>query len=306
MRVPGESLEEFRGEASAWRLLGLFDITPDTARLDRYGVYTTQACYADTWRSGRVFLAGDAAHVMPPFLGQGMSSGFRDVANLAWKLDLVHRGVADGSLLDTYEVERRAHVQHAIRMSIDSGTVICETDQKKAAGRDAVMLAALRRRTQQRHARSLREAVVDGVLHRTPDGTPAPHAGAPAVQGRVTAGGRTGRLDEVVGSGFVLITRADPAPALDPDATAFLDALGAHRVTVRPADAAPTPAAGDGPVTDVVDLDGVHLAWLADANADAVLVRPDFYVFGVAAGPDGPATLVADLRRQVAARALHP
>lgn len=50
-----------------WRLLGLFDITPDTARLDRYGVYTTQACYADTWRSGRVFLAGDAAHVMPPF-----------------------------------------------------------------------------------------------------------------------------------------------------------------------------------------------------------------------------------------------
>ncbi|MEU8191363.1 bifunctional 3-(3-hydroxy-phenyl)propionate/3-hydroxycinnamic acid hydroxylase, partial [Micromonospora carbonacea] len=175
MRVPGETLAEFETEASVWRLLGLFDITPDTARLDRYGVYTTQACYADTWRSGRVFLAGDAAHVMPPFLGQGMSSGFRDVINLAWKLDLVRRGIADATLLDTYEVERKAHVQHAIRMSIDSGRVICETDPKQAAGRDSVMLAALRRRTQAKHARSLREAIVDGVLHRRPDGTPAPH-----------------------------------------------------------------------------------------------------------------------------------
>ncbi len=252
-----------------------------------------------------MFLAGDAAHVMPPFLGQGMSSGFRDVVNLAWKLDLVHRGVADDTLLDSYEVERRAHVQHAIRMSMDSGAVICETDQKKAAGRDSVMLAALRRRTQQRHARSLREAIVDGVLRRDPDGNPAPYAGAPAVQGRVTVGDRTGRFDEVVGTGFVLLTR-EPA-TLDADATAFLDTLGAHRVTVRPADSAAGPPPGDAAApTEVVDLDGVHLAWLADANADAVLVRPDFYVFGVAAGPDGPAALVDDLRRQVAARALHP
>ncbi|SCL14156.1 flavoprotein hydroxylase [Micromonospora nigra] len=334
MRVPGETLEEFRSEASAWRLLGLFDITPDTARLDRYGVYTTQACSADTWRRGRVFLAGDAAHVMPPFLGQGMSSGFRDVVNLAWKLDLVHRGIADDTLLDTYEVERRAHVQHAIRMSIDSGTVICETDPKKAAGRDAVMLAALRRRTQQRHARSLREAIVDGVLHRDADGSPAPHAGQPAAQGRVATAGRTGRFDDVVGTGFVLITRVDLP--LDPDAAAFLAALGTRRVTVHPADpssagqtsgdassasltSGDATAAGrsaddvttDGPVDgdaiiDVVDLDGVHLTWLAEADADAVLVRPDFYVFGVATGPDALAALVDDLRQQVRARALHP
>jgi flavoprotein hydroxylase len=300
MRVPGESLEEFRTEASVWRLLGLFDITPDTARLDRYGVYTTQACYADTWRSGRVFLAGDAAHVMPPFLGQGMSSGFRDVINLAWKLDLVHRGLADDTLLDTYEVERRAHVQHAIRMSIDSGKVICETDPKKAAGRDSVMLAALRRRTQQRHARSLREAIVDGVLRRGADGAPAPRAGDPAPQGRVTVDGRSGRFDEVVGTGFALVTRADPAAALDVDAVAFLDGLGAHRVTVRPADAADPSAA------DVVDLDGVYLTYLAGADADAVLIRPDFYVFGVAAGPDDLAALVDDLRQQVSAPVRQP
>ncbi|MFI6159254.1 bifunctional 3-(3-hydroxy-phenyl)propionate/3-hydroxycinnamic acid hydroxylase [Micromonospora haikouensis] len=312
MRVPGETLEEFQTEASVWRLLGLFDITPATARLDRYGVYTTQACYADTWRSGRVFLAGDAAHVMPPFLGQGMSSGFRDVINLAWKLDLVRRGLADANLLDTYEVERKAHVQHAIRMSIDSGKVICETDPKQAAGRDSVMLAALRRRTQSKHARSLREAIVDGVLHRRPDGTPAPRAGDPVPQGRVAAGGRTGRFDDVVGGGFVLITRADPAAggdpaaALDDAATAFLDALDVRRVTVRPADAPAMPADADAAGTDVVDLDGVYLTYLAGADADAVLVRPDFYVFGVAAGPTGLAALVDDLRQQVSARVPQP
>lgn len=299
MRVPGESLEEFQSLDSVWRLLGLFDITPDTARLDRYGVYTTQACYADRWRSGRVFLAGDAAHVMPPFLGQGMSSGFRDVINLAWKLDLVHRGRADDALLDTYEVERRAHVQHAIRMSIDSGKVICETDPKKAAGRDSVMLASLRRRTQQRHARSLREAIADGVLRRAPDGRPAPHAGDPAPHGRVATGGRTGRFDEVVGTGFVLVTRTGPALTLDLDRSAFLDGLDARRVTVTPADA--PPATGE-----VTDLDGAYLRYLAAADADAVLIRPDFYVFGVASGPDGLAALVDDLRQQVSARALHP
>ncbi|MFI5837516.1 bifunctional 3-(3-hydroxy-phenyl)propionate/3-hydroxycinnamic acid hydroxylase [Micromonospora sp. NPDC051300] len=294
MRVPGETLEEFRTEASAWRLLGLFDITPDNARLDRYGVYTTQACSADVWRRGRVFLAGDAAHVMPPFLGQGMSSGFRDVVNLAWKLDLVRRGRAGEALLDTYQAERRAHVQHAIRMSMDSGAVICETDQKKAAGRDSVMLAALRRRTQQRHVRSLREAIVDGVLHRAGDGTPAPRAGEPAPQGRVTVDGRTGGFDDVVGVGFTLLTR-EPA-VLDDDAVAFLDDLGAYRLVVRPADE-------DAAAGGLADLDGVYATWLG--GADAALIRPDFYLFGVAAGPDAAATLVADLRRQVSAPALQ-
>lgn len=242
-----------------------------------------------------MFLAGDAAHVMPPFLGQGMSSGFRDVVNLAWKLDLVRRGRAGEALLDTYQVERRAHVQHAIRMSMDSGAVICETDQKKAAGRDSVMLAALRRRTQQRHVRSLREAIVDGVLHRAGDGTPTPRAGEPAPQGRVTVDGRTGGFDDVVGVGFTLLTR-EPA-TLDDDAVAFLDDLGAYRLVVRPAD-------DDAAAGDLADLDGVYSTWLG--GADAALIRPDFYLFGVAAGPDAAATLVADLRRQVAAPALQP
>ncbi|MEH0974351.1 bifunctional 3-(3-hydroxy-phenyl)propionate/3-hydroxycinnamic acid hydroxylase [Micromonospora sp. CPCC 205546] len=291
MRVPGESREEFESLESVWRLLGLFDITPDNATLERYGVYTTQACSADRWRSGRILIAGDAAHVMPPFMGQGMSSGFRDALNLAWKLDLVHRGLADEALLDTYQEERCAHVQHAIRMSMDSGTVICETDRTAAAGRDAAMLAELRRRTARPRTRSLLEPLAGGVLHARADG-----AGVPMPQGRVEVDGRAGLFDEIVGTGFVLLCAEEPDGLLDADARAFLDSLDARVVRVVPAGA---PAPAPGAVPTAFDLDDVYLPLLKRYDAVAVLVRPDFYVFGTATDPAGVPALVEDLRQQV-------
>jgi 2-polyprenyl-6-methoxyphenol hydroxylase-like FAD-dependent oxidoreductase len=94
MRLPGESVADLNTEATAWRLLAPWGMTPDTASLERHAVYTFQARWVDRWRDGRLLLAGDAAHQMPPFAGQGMCSGVRDAANLAWKLDLVLRGAA--------------------------------------------------------------------------------------------------------------------------------------------------------------------------------------------------------------------
>ncbi|MGW4500209.1 bifunctional 3-(3-hydroxy-phenyl)propionate/3-hydroxycinnamic acid hydroxylase MhpA [Micromonospora sp. NPDC004336] len=292
MRVPGESRAEFESVESVWRLLGLFDITPDNATLERYGVYTTQACSADRWRSGRILIAGDAAHVMPPFMGQGMSSGFRDAVNLAWKLDLVHRGLADDALLDTYQRERRAHVQHAIRMSMDSGTVICETDRAAAAGRDAAMLAELRRRTARPRTRSLLEPLAGGVLHGRAGDTAA---GAPMPQGRVEVDGRAGLFDEVVGTGFVLLCAEDPDGLLDAGAREFLASLDARVLRVVPAGA---PAPGPGAAPTAYDLDDVYLSHLKRYDAVAVLVRPDFYVFGTAADPAGVPALVEDLRQR--------
>ena len=88
-------------------------------------------------RDGRVLLAGDAAHLTPPFLGQGLCSGLRDAANLAWKLDLVLRGLAPEELLDTIEAERQPQNEWIIRFAIELGKVLCELDPKAAAERDA-------------------------------------------------------------------------------------------------------------------------------------------------------------------------
>ena len=120
---------EFRLESDEpvpdeWRLLERWGITRDDADLVRATAYRFHALSASRWREGSVFLAGDAAHQMPPFMGQGMCSGIRDAANLAWKLaEVVHDG-ADPSLLDTYEAERRPHVDAVTALSIEAGVLM--------------------------------------------------------------------------------------------------------------------------------------------------------------------------------------
>ena len=143
MRLPEETLDSLGQEARAWELLADWDVGPDDARMERHAVYTFQARVAERWRSGRVLLAGDAAHLMPPFAGQGMCSGIRDAANLAWKLDLVLTGRATPDLLATYEQERRPGAEAAIEMSIELGKVICVPDPAEAAARDEAMAAAV-------------------------------------------------------------------------------------------------------------------------------------------------------------------
>jgi 3-(3-hydroxy-phenyl)propionate hydroxylase len=90
MLVPGETAEEMNHEAAIWRLLGRW-LTPEDGKLWRATTYVFHALVANEWRSGRVMLAGDAAHMTPPFMAQGMCQGIRDAANLAWKLALVTR-----------------------------------------------------------------------------------------------------------------------------------------------------------------------------------------------------------------------
>jgi flavoprotein hydroxylase len=293
MRVPDEPIESFVGEESAWRLLGLFDVGPHNATLERFGVYTTQACYAQQWRRGRILLAGDAAHVMPPFMGQGMSSGFRDAINLTWRLDLMLSGsLSDGAaLLDSYVLERRAHVQHAIAMSMESGKVICETNRRAAVSRDGTLLAARRRGAGQAMSRTLVEPLTEGILFRGADATAA---GRLTPIGRVARDGATGLFDDVVGAGFVLAATEDPAALLGSNQMAFLESIGTRLVRLVPADAAMPP----GPGSTVVDVDDVFLPFLAAVPAAGMLVRPDFHVFGAAAAGELPA-VVDDLRRQL-------
>jgi hypothetical protein len=132
MRLPHESLEELNDERRAWELLAPWDLHPGNARLERHAVYTFNARYAEEWRRGRILIAGDAAHLMPPFAGQGMCSGIRDVANLAWKLHHVLVGSADDALLDAYQEERVLSANQSIEFSIELGKVICVAEPAEA------------------------------------------------------------------------------------------------------------------------------------------------------------------------------
>jgi len=277
MCLPGERIEDLNSEQSAWRLLAPWNITVENATLERHTVYRFQARWVDTWRNGRLLLAGDAAHQMPPFAGQGMCSGLRDAANLAWKLDLVLADHAPASVLDTYPSERIPHVRAIIDFSMQLGKVICIADPAEAAARDAPMIAAAKDGHQSTSPPPL--GIGPGVLL---DGDP--FAGRLFVQGRVQHDGRAGLFDDVVGRGWTLLSRsADPRAQLDPETAAFFSALGGIVAQIG----------ATGPVRD---LDGVYEKWFESAGVFVVLQRPDFYVFGTAARVDGADGLVQRLR----------
>ncbi|MEO6091339.1 MAG: bifunctional 3-(3-hydroxy-phenyl)propionate/3-hydroxycinnamic acid hydroxylase [Umezawaea sp.] len=293
MRLPGETVEELEDVDTVWKLLAPFDVTPENAELCHHTVYTFQGRLTDDWRAGRVVLAGDAAHVMPPFAGQGMCSGVQDAANLAWKLDLVLRGVADERVLDSYQAERRRHVANTINGSIELGKLISELDPVAAGYRDAGMLELMQdadHAAMTPHFYPLEE----GILRRDADGARILPAGDLVPQARVARGDRVGLFDDVVGRGFVLLTTVDPHPLPDDD-LAFLKEIGAHVVRLRPMGTDP----GDVAEDEVVDIDDVYFPYFDDLGDLGALVRPDFYLFGTMRSPSDLSELVGALRSQL-------
>jgi 2-polyprenyl-6-methoxyphenol hydroxylase-like FAD-dependent oxidoreductase len=282
MLLPGEEAEDFDDPGRVWSLLEPW-YGPADGPLTRTAVYEFRSMLADRMRDGRVLIVGDAAHLTPPFLGQGLSAGLRDAANVAWKLDLVLRGFAPDDLLDTVEVERQPQTEWVIRFAIELGRVLCELDSEAAAERDA----ALRQADPPPPVEP--PPYTAGVVHRGGERTSDPLAGALGVQGLVEAAGRRGRFDDVVGSGWTLLTAdGDPLEAVRPEHGDLLQALGA---TVASLD-----FAGPGGVTDI---DGRLTEWLGRHGTYAVLVRPDFYVFGSVASRLGLPSLIDDLRERL-------
>jgi hypothetical protein len=277
MRLPHESIEDLNSESAAWRLLAPWGVHPGNTKLERHAVYTFGARWADRWRAGRALLAGDAAHQMPPFAGQGMCAGLRDAANLAWKLDLVLRGAANEALLDTYMSERAPHVRAMIETSVALGRIICVADPEEAAERDRRMIAQARES----------EAPIAAALPPLGDGCLARDtaaAGTLFVQDTVCFGGATGRFDDVVGRGFALVSPAgDPAEALDAGSARYFASIGGFTAHV-------------GAHAPTCDLRGGYARWFAQHGVGLALVRPDFAVFGTAPGLEGASALVAALR----------
>jgi 3-(3-hydroxy-phenyl)propionate hydroxylase len=133
--LPHENPQSFESPDRIRARMARF-VDTDALEFWRSSVYHFHARVADNWQKGRILLAGDAAHQMPPFLGQGLCAGFRDAVNLAWKLAMVTDGTAAPGLLATYTQERKPHIRELTAITVELGTIIGETDPARAAARD--------------------------------------------------------------------------------------------------------------------------------------------------------------------------
>ena len=268
----GEDDKTLVSDASVWKVLNDQGITEENVKVLRAVVYSHHVRVADRWRVGRVFLAGDAAHAMPPWIGQGMSAGVRDAANLCWKVAQVLRGQAPESLLDSYEAERKPHVTEVTRRAVFTGRVITERHRSVAAVRNHVLRALTK---------------VPGVLtglqkmawvpdahypagffaptdRRLPGLTKRHAAGwqIPQPWVREPATGDTVRLDDLMCRQWTLIHVGPP-----PVGALAWTALGARTIDVG---------------RDTYDHTGTLTKWLRSKGATAVVVRPDGFIYAAA------------------------
>ena len=250
MLMPGDDPEQLVQPDTLWTLVRPW-VTPDQADIERAVIYTFHSVIAQGWRTGRLLLAGDAAHQTPPFLGQGMCAAIRDVANLAWKLEAVLRGRDDATLLDTYERERSPHVHAFIDLAVQLGDIIQTTDPQAARERDAKFKAGQPEMFQ----------------------FPAPRLGPGVWVGDAAPVGRVfpqpmlsdgQRLDRRVGSHFAVVG----------DATLLSGVSHETRTRWQ-----------SHHVVEVVDEGDELRAWLNEHGVRAVVLRPDRYVMGVANTP---------------------
>ena len=267
MLLPGEDPREMEEPAQVWRLLARW-LSPADATLWRSASYRFHALVAEQWRSGRILLAGDAAHQQPPFIGQGMCQGIRDVGNLVWKLDRVLNGQSAPELLDSYGEERSEHVRALTGRIKAIGHVICERDPAAAAARDIRILAEgggqPRTVTRQEIVPPLQQGLLAFPLH--------PAHGTLFPQPWVTTADGRRLLDVAAGTGFRLVLDARSAPEISPAVQAELTRL----------DVRPIPIGSAADCNALIEQDGVVAGWFDRHGCVAALVRPDHYVFGIA------------------------
>jgi 3-(3-hydroxy-phenyl)propionate hydroxylase len=256
--LDGESREEMRSPEKIRELLDPWT-APGNYEIRRSAVYQFHAATADAWRVGRIFLAGDAAHQTPPFLGQGLNAGFRDAVNLGWKIPLVLANVCDEGLLESYAAERDAHARALVERAVSIGRLM-ETLAAREAGLpdphppESININA---------SGPIVPPMRGGIL--IPEQSPDEHrVGTLLRQPSIRDGdGVEQRLDEILGGGFCLVGRKSEDLELGSEAGAVFARLGGRSIALE-------------------DLQIVEGEWdeLFDSHPTAV-IRPDRYVFGV-------------------------
>ncbi|MGX1811114.1 bifunctional 3-(3-hydroxy-phenyl)propionate/3-hydroxycinnamic acid hydroxylase [Nocardia sp. NPDC055321] len=296
-----------RAEDPAFVAELLADFVPYPERLDiiRRRLYTHHSRIAGEFRRGRMLLAGDAAHLMPVWQGQGYNSGIRDAANLGWKLAAVVTGRARDSLLDSYDLERRKHARAMIDLSTLVGRVISPTDRRVAAVRDALVRAAAAIPPVKSYVLGMRFKPMPrydrGAVAHTHSRSPRSAVGTLFIQPRVDTREHTDvLLDDVLGTWFtILCWNNRPREVLGEHAFEQWKALGARFVAARPRTQLHWADHDDPDVTVVGDRTGALKRWF-DGHRDSVLfLRPDRCVAGATIAQLAP-ELSADLLRALA------
>ncbi len=297
MLFPGEDGEQMLAPGKVRELLGRHVAEPERLNVIRARVYTHNSRVAGAFVSGRVCLAGDAAHITPPWIGQGLNAGLRDAFNLAWKLAWILQGRLKPELLASYHDERHAHAKAMIDLADLFGAVLSQRNRLIAWLRDRFFLAI-------RNIPRVRDYVlqmkfkpmprfVKGIVQDSGDARRDELVGRMFIQPLVERDpGRSQRLDDVVGARFALISwRSDALAQASTGLRAQLDRLGCdHYVAVR-SRSVRSEACSHVPVqpsgTVVEDVENALHFWFEAKNVDWVLIRPDRFI--AAAGKSGDA-----------------
>lgn len=265
---PHESEADFNTPESLWKLLNSLGVTPDDVEIHQHAFYKHHIRHAERWRDGRVFLLGDAGHLMPPWAGSGMQSGMRDAFNITWKLREVLRGRLPETLLDSYQAEREPNVAFYTGVAVQLGRII----QQQLSEEELAAMAPKPGEPPPEPPLLWNPWYEAGWLRGAP--TPESAVGKMIPQPRVgDARGRLCWLDDQLGDGFALLgDGVDPRSALNADEQAGWDALGARYLCVL------SPEQRGKGSDDIVDLDGALLAWMRRYGAKVMAVRPDRFV----------------------------
>lgn len=261
--VTDEVAESFTEEDACELISEYFD--PSSIEFQRRTPYHFYAGMPDTWRKGRVFIAGDAAHQTSPFSGQGLNMGLRDAANLAFKFDMVFLGIVGDSFLNTYHEERWENCKRVITGATARGQMI---STGTLSGRFKRALSFFMGRNFPKLALAMTAKQSDMVAYSGGLIGDHPLAGDRMIQPFVeTPGGKRVLMDEVIGNGFALL---QTGATKSEDIAWFEEVLGARSLVIG---------------RDLFDADGKLTALFAEHDAEAVLIRPDRYVFDM--GKDG-------------------
>jgi 3-(3-hydroxy-phenyl)propionate hydroxylase len=278
---PDEDPKSFEASEVAWRLLSRW-IAPSDGRLQRHTTYHFRGLVANAWRRGRVFIAGDAAHQQPPYLGQGLCQGIRDVANLSWKLSAVLQGKCGSAALDTYGVERRAHVRQFTTHLKALGRSTFDRDPDRARARDARLLAECGGVVPTARRQGLQPRLIEGFM--SPIDHPA--NGTIFPQPWVSVDGRRARFDDAVGCGWRLVLSEEAVDIEIPEELGTV--LPLKKISL-----------GDRS-SGIREVEGVLGNWFRQYACSAALVRPDHYVFGTGASSRDLQVLFSALQAWIA------